>query len=76
MFSAVAKAGPQQIIIGSVQANSNKLYIKHLTKPDHTIIAQFNAINIHELYVDSLKSESGGKSQVIQGIKTFQPSGL
>ena len=70
--TAVFKKGLPQAIAGNVQIFTSKFFIKHFSKPDSVVLSQFIPIDIQELFLDSLKSESSEKSQVIRGIKTFQ----
>ena len=66
----VFKSGPQQVITGQVQFNSNKVYMKSLIKPDGIVTAKLNPVNLHFLYSDSVKNETK-TTQIIKGIKTF-----
>lgn len=67
---AVVKTGAVQLIVGTVQVNTNRVYFKNLIKTDHLITAQSNPVNIHFLDQDSLKNKTEG-SQTISGIKTL-----
>lgn len=67
---AVYKNGPEQIITGQVQMNTNKIFFKNLLKVDGIVNAKMDLVNLHVLYSDSVKKESK-VTQTIKGVKTF-----
>lgn len=68
--SAVYKTGPLQVITGKTQIDTANLYVKKLFKSDGIVISSLSAVNVHELFSDSVKNQSD-KIQVISGITQF-----